>query len=201
MKLSNKILKPFIQNVRFGFATNSSSSHSFIYARKGNGPAQEHLGDEAPSTHIDTEFGWNDFRLTTIREKLLYVLTDKIGGGWDDEYEGSYENAYEELWSEYPELCKEDFKAAFEGHVDHQSQGTITAKQARDPQVIVFGGYDGDVSQSRIDAIQAGVVDCNRTEPEWGDKEYIGNLPKSVQEKFHAKNRKVNPEEYDENYE
>lgn len=65
-----------LKNFRRGFATNSSSSHSFVYMKKPN-----HEVGEVPH---GMEFGWGDFRLETLKEKLFYVLVDRIGMNWND---------------------------------------------------------------------------------------------------------------------
>lgn len=65
---------PFLKNFRRGFATNSSSSHSFLYLKEPvPGAHDDHLVDA-------DDFSWNDFRLDTIKEKLFYVLDGRIGG-------------------------------------------------------------------------------------------------------------------------
>jgi hypothetical protein len=52
-----------LSNVRLGFATNSSSCHSMIFL--------DEKQKEVPSAS-ETEFGWEDFTLTTRRSKLIY---------------------------------------------------------------------------------------------------------------------------------
>lgn len=157
---------PFLKNFRRGFATNSSSSHSFVYLKKAGG-----LGSENPGFYTDSEFGWNDFRLNTIREKLFYVLVGRIGGGWEDS-NGSEE--FEEFGDQFPELTEADFRQAANGYVDHDSIGLISADQARDPHTAIFGGNDNDEgSQERIAAIRRGEVDWSRTEIEYDDFQHI----------------------------
>lgn len=159
---------PFLKNFRRGFATNSSSSHSFVYMKDEQG-----LGDENPGRYTDNEFGWQDFRLDTIREKLFYVLVGRIGGGWGSD-QSTVEEDIEEWGDEFPELTEEDFAAAKNGYIDHESVGTIGMDQARDPHVVVFGGNDnsGD-SQERVAAIRAGEVDWSRTEMDVDDLEHL----------------------------
>lgn len=157
---------PFLKNFRRGFATNSSSSHSFVYMKEDQG-----LGVENPSSYIDSSFNWEDFSLNTIREKLFYVLVGRIGGGWDDT---DPEEKYEELGDEFSELTRDDFAAAVQGNIDHQSLGTIGTLEARDPKVVVFGGNDNDgTSDERIRAIRSGEVDWSRTEIDYDDLEHI----------------------------
>jgi len=158
---------PFLKNFRRGFATNSSSSHSFVYMKDEQG-----LGAENPGSYIDSSFNWEDFRLDTLREKLFYVLVGRIGGGWRDVGDGSEE--YEEIGDEFPELTREDFAAAVQGNIDHQSVGTVGMAEARDPHTVVFGGNDnGGDSQERARAIRSGEIDWSRTEIDYDDLEHI----------------------------
>jgi len=158
---------PFLKNFRRGFATNSSSSHSFVYMKEDQG-----LGEENPGSYLDSGFNWQDFRLSTIREKLFYVLVGRIGGGWSDVGDGSKE--YEELGDEFPELTREDFSAAVSGNIDHESVGTIGTLEARDPKVVVFGGNDNEPgSEERAAAIRAGEIDWSRTQIDYEDLEHL----------------------------
>lgn len=132
----------FIKNIRRGFATNSSSSHSFVYMKE----KQTSAGDYDPG-----HYGWGDFRLNTVFEKVLYVATTRLGSYWDSE------KTFDEIWEEnkdvYPELSKEDLLEAYNGTVDHQSAGLIGLEEARNPYLVVFGGNDNsDGSQMRLAA-------------------------------------------------
>lgn len=161
---------PFLKNFRRGFATNSSSSHSFIYLKEDAPDAN----DKSPI--YNNEFGWNDFRLSSIREKLFYVLVSRIGGYSYTSDESDIDNDFEELSDEFPELEREDFERAHNGYVDHESVGIMTPELARDPRVVVFGGNDNsDGSEERAFAVRSGEVDWDRTEPDWGDWQ---NMPK-----------------------
>lgn len=71
--LFSKAVMPFVKNLRYGFATNSSSSHSLVY-----------LVD--PSSVVDdmpdgNQFSWNMFHAFTTEAKKAYLLAG--GGGWD----------------------------------------------------------------------------------------------------------------------
>lgn len=152
----------FLKNFRRGFATNSSSSHSFVYMK-----TPDHSVGVAP---LGEDFGWNDFRLSTLKEKLFYVLVDRL------DYDWSPEEAMENLGDEFPEFTRDDFDAAKGSYIDHQSRGTITMEQARDPYVTVFGGNDNsDGSEERASAFQE--IDWTRTEPTWEEEERIATLP------------------------
>lgn len=134
------MFKKFIKNIRFGFATNSSSSHSFVYYKN-------QIGNENYDGDIDTDFGWNKFRLANIYEKLMYVLTQKIGGTWENTHDDVLE-MWECYHKHFPELTIDDFQLAMNGYVDHQSQSSMTLDEllalARNPHVIIYGGNDND---------------------------------------------------------
>lgn len=134
------MFKWLLKNYRRGFATNSSSSHSFVYLKT---PVANH--DVAHGVvENENEFGWDDFRLSTLREKLFYVLVSRVSGGWrswksgDDEFPAFYEANKDD----FPEFQKDDFRAAWEGYVDHESVGLIDIGTARDPRVVIYGGND-----------------------------------------------------------
>lgn len=163
---------PFLKNFRRGFATNSSSSHSFLYLKEPvPGAHDDHLVDA-------DDFSWNDFRLDTIKEKLFYVLAGRIGGSsWTTPEPSEVDEAWEQHHEDFPELSREEFEAAFHTSVDHQSYGLIGVEEARDPNLVVFGGNDnGGDSQERADVVRSGLVDWERSEPSYEDAE---NLPKS----------------------
>ena len=158
----------WIKNLRHGFATNSSSSHSLVYLSE---PILGH--DDAPRT-TDRDFGWEDFRLDTLRDKLFYFLVSRIGEGtW-----GTPNRTIEEVMDQYgalvPELDVDDFRDAQSGYVDHQSRGLISLEVARDPHVVVFGGNDnGGDSFYREGQIRAGGVDWTKTDFHYGDEEAL----------------------------
>lgn len=137
-----KFLNLFINNFRRGLATNSSSSHSLVYfATK----RPDH--DTAPLHSIDTEFGWGMFKLTTLREKLVYALTQKLAvegySKWRDD-DASVDAAFEQFGPLFPELSRDLFEEASQGYIDHQSVTDVDTliKAARDPKVEIWGGND-----------------------------------------------------------
>lgn len=100
-------------NIRLGFATNSSSTHSICFVGNNNMP-------ENVYPHFD-HFGWDDFTLATPAMKQSYILTllhselskqvgsflaDKTINGW---YSGQYPEA--------TALIKKDYSG-----IDHQSR-------------------------------------------------------------------------------
>lgn len=164
----------FLKNFRRGFATNSSSSHSFVYMKKPN----TWFG---PNPTTPEEYGWNDFRLDTVSEKLFYVLVSKLSNRfWNSTktLEEKVQEAMEDLGDEFPEFTEETFEAAIsDSYVDHQSVGTINSELARDPHVVVFGGNDnGEGSQERASAIRRGEVDWAITTPMFEDSEALETL-------------------------
>ena len=166
------VKKHLLSNFRRGFATNSSSSHSFVYLKKVPEDAYDHKIDFECT---DNEYGWGDFRLSSILEKLFYVMTSKI-----EVWEIMSEEEKQEVRDEFPEFSDSEIALASEGYVDHQSIGTISAKESRDPHTVIFGGNDnGGESYERSKVVSSGLVDWTKTEPEWEDTENLGHDPKS----------------------
>lgn len=137
-----KIRIPFVHNVRWGLATNSSSSHSLVYfsdARPGH--------DDLDSSEIvETQFGWDQFKLTTRREKLMYALVstlqrEGLNSGWQDETPIPEE--LRPIVEKFPEL-ESEFVAASNGYIDHQSVDSPEKlfAAALDPKVEIWGGND-----------------------------------------------------------
>ncbi len=65
-----------VHNVRFGFATNSSSSHSIIVLRPGH--TVDELANDDGGRAGAYEFGWEIFRLTEVEEKTRYVVAQFV---------------------------------------------------------------------------------------------------------------------------
>lgn len=138
-----------IKNVRLGFATNSSSSHSIVFFE---GRTQE-AGDH--QSYGDFEFGWDMFELGSREAKLSYlavavkdtlrneglpdrmaevILTDMFSGTGIERHIGN----------------------VMSGYIDHQSAFTIAHNSMHDlernvrqyidvfsdPRVVVYGGND-----------------------------------------------------------
>lgn len=162
---------PFLKNFRRGFATNSSSSHSFVYFKEVPADAYE---DITPGSYPENgEFGWQDFKLTKIKDKIFYYLVSKINDNWGMT---STEIYYKDHKDEFPEMDEIDFYIAAKGYVDHQSQGTVDLETARDPYVVIFGGNDNsDGSIDRYKAVQNGLIDWTKTEIEYEDIDAISD--------------------------
>ena len=149
------MFKRFINNVRRGFATNSSSSHSMVYYKKP--VASDSI------TYGDTEFGWESFTLTNLGSKLMYALVSAIGD-WGTHDDQDAQKAYDEYGHLFPEFTVEDFEVALGGYVDHQSRNRNIVEMvelARDPHVVIYGGNDND-GQTVYEIIDG------RKDVEWG---------------------------------
>lgn len=134
-----------VSNVRLGFATNSSSSHSIVILPK---------GDRAPREDCDSSdggYGWENFVLTSTDEKLRYFAA-QLG-----------ETLNYTLGSEITEAVLRDFfKVDWNDswYVDHQSlltfpvdpkTGHLNWQFIKDLQnfleredVVIFGGNDNN---------------------------------------------------------
>lgn len=146
-KVVQALAFPLVSNVRRGFATNSSSSHSFVYMKK------PHL--QVGTVPRDEDgYGHQDFRLDTLMEKLFYVLVGRLSDlyEWDTPHEEKVKLAQEAFGHLVPEFTTEDFEEAVGSYVDHQSVDTIGWEEARDPFVVVFGGGDDGPSYNRRQA-------------------------------------------------
>jgi len=137
-----KIRIPFIHNVRRGLATNSSSSHSLVYFRE---PRSGH--EDETESWVDPEFGWNMFKLTTRREKLLYALVTLLQrDGANDLWIGAGADKtldMDRYKSMFPDLAN-SIDNARQGYVDHQSisDPKLLIEAALDPHVEIWGGND-----------------------------------------------------------
>ena len=93
-----------IHNVRLGFATNSSSSHSLIFMPNNN------LGDEI--LNDPGEFGWEPFTLASKEAKSIYVAAQLSQQLKQMHLPESAHKAIIQAWTGVED---------YEGYVDHQS--------------------------------------------------------------------------------
>jgi len=179
MKISNIIKnatwrfvrKHLLANYRRGFATNSSSSHSFVYLKD----VPEDAHEKAYYDPDGEYYGWEDFKLSSIMDKVFYVMSQKVHG-----WESMDEDEKQRIREEFPEADDDMIRAASESDVDHESVGVITPEIARNPYTVVFGGNDNDgYSYERSKMVSSGLVDWTKTEPEWGDTEAQWGDPES----------------------
>ena len=179
MKISNIIKnatwrfvrKHLLANYRRGFATNSSSSHSFVYLKD----VPEDAHEQAYYDPAGEYYGWDDFKLSSIMSKVFYVMSQKVHG-----WESMDEDEKQVIRDEFPEADDGMIQAASDSEVDHESFGVVTPEIARNPYTVVFGGNDNDgYSYERAKVVSSGLVDWAKTEPEWGDTERVDSDPKS----------------------
>lgn len=160
---------PFLNNLRRGFATNSSSSHSLIYFKKPVSPPHNSY-NKVDVTNYENEFGWNRFELTTIPEKLFYVLVQLIGsqGYWDKGEDKQLKDAqkkYAKYGHLFPEFDETAFYEALGCSIDHQSQRDMSDPKnfidlARDPHIGIYGGNDNgdnDILEEYIEEAEWGM--------------------------------------------
>lgn len=129
----------FLTQVRYGFATNSSSSHSVILA-------DTTQYDREPNLF---EYGWDNFILSSTQAKRDYLFVQS-------------RNNFEANWDEFvalvgpsPELLekRESWgRLEYPGYVDHESSGLVAASTLDGirkvlnwldlPRVTILGGND-----------------------------------------------------------
>lgn len=165
------VRKHLLANYRRGFATNSSSSHSFVYLKD----IPEDAHKKAYYDPAGEYYGWDDFKLSSIMGKVFYVMSQKVHG-----WESMDEDEKQRIREEFPEADDDMIRAASESDVDHESFGVVTPEIARNPYTVVFGGNDNDgYSRERSKMVSSGLVDWTKTEPEWGDTEAQWGDPNS----------------------
>ena len=165
------VRKHLLANYRRGFATNSSSSHSFVYLKD----IPEDAHKKAYYDPAGEYYGWDDFKLSSIMGKVFYVMSQKVHG-----WESMDEDEKQRIRDEFPEADDDMIRAASESEVDHESFGVVTPEIARNPYTVVFGGNDNDgYSYERAKVVSNGLVDWTKTEPEWGDTEAQWGDPNS----------------------
>lgn len=140
-----------ISSVRYGHATNSSSSHSIVACR-----TPERLPD---GTQVDEfSYGWEEFVLRRPEEKAAYLLTND--GRVSEELEESVLRAGREHGFDAEALLARHARASggnpWEYGIDHESMGTGAAPRdvsigewvrvVMDDRVVILGGND-NVSQ------------------------------------------------------
>lgn len=166
------VRKHLLANYRRGFATNSSSSHSFVYLKD----IPEDAHKKAYYDPAGEYYGWDDFKLSSIMGKVFYVMSQKVHG-----WESMDEDEKQRIREEFPEADDDMIRAASESDVDHESFGVVTPEIARNPYTVVFGGNDNDgYSYERAKVVSNGLVDWTKTEPEWGDTEAQWGDPNSL---------------------
>jgi len=150
-----------IQNIRFGHACNSSSTHSIILF-----PGTEH-----GQKNVDVEgnnYGWSDFVLAGTREKLGYIGTLL----WDAI---SHKRIPEYIWDYYVNEWLDGVGIKKDGYVDHQSQIRITLdRHTGMPNMEFFNEFKDHILDDHI-VIYGG--NDNRDE---GDSFYVDSIPRDT---------------------
>jgi hypothetical protein len=150
-----------LQNVRLGFATNSSSSHSIVFFR------EPHINANTPGVNShysysagDFDFGWEDFTLDSPNTKLAYLAIVVAAS-----------LSHTPLSSNMADMVLRELFAGtgienaipmvHQGYIDHQSMFTIPHNNLAvleqrvheyievitDPRITIHGGNDNDGPQ------------------------------------------------------
>lgn len=181
------MLKWLINNMRRGFATNSSSSHSMVHFKNP-------ISSDNTSFYGNPEFGWDDFTLTSLGEKLMYALVAHLSHEgysrtwYQDPAEDEVTRAMEEFGHLFPEFPEQAFRAALQGYIDHQSMPSSSEalKAARDPHIMIVGGNDngGTTAWNLVDEYAGSdEVDWISSTDDPSDK-YFTDIPKKDQSQW-----------------
>ena len=134
-----------IHNIRRGFATNSSSTHSIIILPKG-----ETLDD---SETEDCDFGWGWFTAASQAAKLDYIFLTLAGniGGIGQTIQWMLENSAPFWRSKFRDMLSSNVSELFnkysKGTLDHQSMLTLPKELGRYCSN-AFGGIDSDFAKA-----------------------------------------------------
>lgn len=177
-----------IHNVRLGFATNSSSTHSILLLNKDTIKTNK---DDSESQ----EFGWENFTLTSSFSKRQY-----IGQQLKDAFISIYNIPEREAAILATDWCKpEDWSEEYidpEGYIDHQSVigfpcserfGRITINKdffdrfldwVLQERVIILGGNDNGNSHPLLDLVEQNKAKCLHREKysEYNDDNVLFNF-------------------------
>lgn len=151
-----------ISNVRIGFATNSSSTHSICF-RQSNQPLPKEREHEIGS------YGWEEFVLSTTNSKVLYGITllhDTIIS-----IHGSDVAMYYTKGKFKEELSDDELQSIIDGcGIDHQSFWTLPTINSYGQFSINYDYYDAfmDFLKSDISVIGGG-NDNDGSDPLEGD--------------------------------
>jgi len=173
-----------ILGARFGFATNSSSTHSVVVL-----PDSLVGKVRSRDANDDTSYGWDKFVLTDPEDKIRYLAAQLFGNYWEDQAARTDvierlcahspqlrafmdEHDYNNRWSDEGERLPRRDHSGSPLTVDHQSQfGFDTARYRPElvdalasffmsPSVAIYGGNDnGDEPELPQGAIEAEWLD------------------------------------------
>jgi hypothetical protein len=178
-----------IHNIRYGFATNSSSSHSIVL-----------LSTPAPDDGQDTyqEFGWDHFTIGNEENKLAYV-GQAVKSNLQSLHNLSQEDAAT-LAEKYVDL--ERGKIDPTGYIDHQSVFQLPVHPVfknswrcpklhkkyiqqlldvvKDPNVVILGGSDNDDEDHHLSSLGTEILSrimCDgRAGTVWGRYDEAGKF-------------------------
>lgn len=114
-----------IHKIRYGYATNSSSSHSVVV-----------IGGSPPRDDIPDDFGWEDFTLATPSAKKLYLDSQwaHARGEDPDEIEGLMHVDHQSVWT-WP-------KDRVTGEPSEDFYKILKKEIEDNPNVLILGGND-----------------------------------------------------------
>jgi len=190
-RIAKALIRPFLKNVRFGFATNSSSSHSMVYLRTpinskynpDEKPWKRLLEDEDGLTKYD-KYDDEERFLTTIAEKLFYNFAaiasernfDREEYSWT--YEKSDDELKEILQKDYPEFAAEDYDEIITAARDYDNNSLsgnscVDLNEARDPYVAVaISSENGPYPESASNPFIVDVAKQMNSHPQPSDYVY-----------------------------
>lgn len=178
-----------MSNIRYGFATNSSSTHSICFI-------EDRDISKSPHAYKSVNYGWDFFTLQTVEDRVSYMLVTIFEGLRN--YLGNavaeilLKSMYGDIQHSYPNLVSVD--EICNGCVDHQSQITIPKLHddtvaiqycydlinlGQHKNLVIYGGNDNDDEPPSIVAntatqlklpIEAGTNLLGR-------RDLIGNIP------------------------
>ena len=172
----NRIFNLFLKNIRAGFATNSSSTHSLVFYADG-------YASKILNRHEEYEFGWNNFSLSNKVDKLVYGLITQTHISWiENEEEAAKDRAFAKLEELKPHLddaisdeeIEQAVKAIDESkypYVDHQSHpGTFSTAEEQaeyiktlvQDNVVIYGGNDNGGKDAEDFMLNEGVLEARR---------------------------------------
>lgn len=153
----------FLKNVRAGFATNSSSTHSLVFYK----PHVTKMLKTDMAGYDNWDFGWGSFVLADRFTKLVYGILSLNGGLWYDPKANELKEFKEKTLEKYGQILENlspgDSKKIIESaysagfaNVDHQSVPYISDRNdsdvsfeeatflhmLADEDSVVYGGND-----------------------------------------------------------
>lgn len=164
-----------VSNIRIGFATNSSSTHSICF-RQSNQPIPKE------TCHQVGNYGWEEFVLSTANSKELYGITllhNTISSLYGADVAMFYtKGKYKELLNDY------ELQDIIEGYgIDHQSFWTLPTVIQYGQVSINYGYYDEFMDFLKSDlSVVGGGNDNDGSDPLEGDYKQL-ELPRETDNK------------------